>query len=182
MSQEDLKLQLNDLLSQLREYIVKTNELVDEINAISSQLQGSTLNFSNEIVQFNSTFNSIISKFNYYLYEYKLNDKKNFTKIGANNDLKIKIGFKNVNGEVHTFEAYYGTTLDKLLSTYIKTVGRDPRQCDLCFEYNRKKLSLGDYKKIEEVFKSAQEPTIIVRQSEVVNNEYSERNQGEVEE
>ena len=44
--------------------------------------------------------------------------------------ISIYIGFKNPSGGAYTFVAKYGTTIDKLISNYLKTIGKRLYQND----------------------------------------------------
>ena len=170
MNKEIIKAQLFTLFSQLNQNINKTNSIVKEINNLLRQLKSSTLNLEPEMKEINSNIESMKSKIKIHSNEFKLSETKNPIKRIDNKDLKIHIGFKNQFGEVHTFEAYYGTTIDKLLTTYLKTIGKDPYQSDLYFEYNGNNLYVGDYNKIEQIFCNAPEPTVLVKKYESVKN------------
>ena len=172
MNQESLKAQLFTLLSQLKAETTKVDGIVKEINAISEQIKGPLLNLDPEIEQLTTALDSMKTKIKANESSIKTNEtNENENKINAQTNkvdirgLKIHIGFKNSIGEVHTFEAQYGTTLDKLLTTYCKTLGMDPyNNFNHYFEYNGKNLNLGDYRKIEQIFGNAREPTILVKQ------------------
>ena len=172
MNQESLKAQLFTLLSQLTVETTKVDGIVKEINAISEQIKGPLLNLDPEIEQLNSALDSMKSKIKAnqsVIKTNETNENENQNKAPINKvdirGLKIHIGFKNSIGEVHTFEAQYGTTLDKLLTTYCKTLGMDPyNNFNNYFEYNGKNLNLGDYRKIEQIFGNAREPTVLVKQ------------------
>ena len=166
MSQQELKEQLFNLLTQLNEHTDKIDSIIKQINSIANQLKVSSINFDSHIEQLNSIINAMKSKLKIYSTEFNnIETKSPFYKIDTA-DLKIHIGFKNPYGEVHTFEAQYGTTMDKLLTTYLKTIGQDPYKCDLYFEYNGNNLYVGDYTKIEKIFSNAIEPTVIVKKYE----------------
>ena len=188
MDQETIKLKLIKLLNLLNEHIIKINSIIKEINLLSGQLKINTINFDPQIEQLNSTINSMKSKINIYSTEFKTNEVNEaasqykptpFIKLSSKDSkpLKIHIGFKNPYGEVHTFEAQYGTTIDKLLTTYLKTIGQNPMNSDLYFVYNGNNLYLGDYRKIEQIFSNLFEPTIIVKkynsnqETDVVNQD-----------
>ena len=188
MDQETIKLKLIKLLNLLNEHTIKINSIIKEINLLSGQLKINTINFDPQIEQLNSTINSMKSKINIYSTEFKTNEVNEaasqykptpFIKLSSKDSkpLKIHIGFKNPYGEVHTFEAQYGTTIDKLLTTYLKTIGQNPMNSDLYFVYNGNNLYLGDYRKIEQIFSNLFEPTIIVKkynsnqETDVVNQD-----------
>ena len=173
MSKENLQAQLFTLLSQLNAETTKIEGIIKEINAISDQIKGPLVNFDQEIEQISTAVNSMKSKIKVNENEFKVNeinenDNENKSKIFFKKvditGLKIHIGFKNPIGEVHTFEAQYGTTMDKLLTTYMKTLGMDPYHNNYYFEYNGNNLYLGDLRKIEQIFSNAQEPTVLVKQ------------------
>ena len=159
------------LFSQFNEETTKLEGIIEEINSISNQLKGPFLDLDPEIEQLNTTINSMKSKITTNINDFKtneINENKNKSQIKKidNTGLKIHIGFKNPLGEVHTFEAHYGTTMDKLLSTYFKTLGMDPYKNNYYFEYNEKSFNLGDMRRIEQIFSNVQEPTVLVKQYE----------------
>ena len=175
MNQESLRAQLFTLLSQLNVETTKVDGIVKEINAISEQIKGPLIDLDPEIQKLTSALESMKSKIKTNQNEIQTNvtneskENENKIKVPVNKvdirGLKIHIGFKNPIGEVHTFEAQYGTTMDKLLTTYCKTLGMDPyKNFNYYFEYNGKSLNLGDYRKIEQIFGNAREPTVLVKQ------------------
>lgn len=184
MSQENDKKKLLELLSQLNDHTIHINNIVKEINDHSQTIKAPTLNLDADLIQLKITANSMISKIKDYYDKLKMNElrakelkakenqtektnKTNDTKNKVDNkDLKIYIGFKNPSGGAYTFEAKYGTTIDKLISTYLKTIGKDVYQNDLYFEYNGESLYVGDKRKIEKIFSNEQEPTILVKKNE----------------
>lgn len=189
MSIENDKKKLLTLLSQLNEHTIKINTIVKEINDLSLTIKTPNLNLDPDLIQLKIIVDSLISKIKNYYDQLKLNEirikaSKNIESHKPNEimalpdsnskDLKILIGFKNASGVAYTFEAKYGTTIDKLISTYLKTIGKNIYQNDLIFEYNGDSLYVGDYRKIETIFCNAQEPTIIVKKNEyfptMVNN------------
>ena len=189
MSIENDKKKLLTLLSQLNEHTIKINTIVKEINDLSLTIKTPNLNLDPDLIQLKIIVDSLISKIKNYYDQLKLNEirikaSKNIESHKPNEimalpdsnskDLKILIGFKNASGVAYTFEAKYGTTIDKLISTYLKTIGKNIYQNDLIFEYNGDSLYVGDYRKIETIFCNAQEPTIIVKKNEyfptTVNN------------
>lgn len=196
MDPEQTKSKLFSLLNQLNDHTIKMDSLIKEINSLSTYLKISNLNLDIYIQQLNSIINAMkskIKKYEIYANEFKTNESKEIKKevqaqtkaqinktIEEIKDLKIHIGFKNPFGEVHTFEAMYGTTMDKLLSTYLKTIGQDPLNSDYYFEYNGKNLYLGDFTKIEKIFSNAMEPTVLVKQYEKAGNNIVVNEAGQV--
>ena len=181
MSKENDKKKLLNLLSQLNDHTIQINTIVKDINDLSISIKTPNLNLDPDLIQLKIIVDSLIPKIKNYYDQLKLNEirdkeiknverlKANDIKITENNkDLKILIGFKHVSGEVYTFEAKYGTTIDKLISTYLKTTGKDLNQNDLIFEYNGDSLYIGDYRRIETIFCNAQEPTITVKKNDFV--------------
>ena len=181
MSIQDDKKKLLTLLSQLNEHTIQINTIVKEINDLSLTIKTPNLNLDPDLIQLKIIVDSLISKIKNYYDELKLNEIriKASKKIESHKpseimalpdsnskDLKILIGFKNASGVAYTFEAKYGTTIDKLITTYLKTIGKNIYQNDLIFEYNGDSLYVGDYRKIETIFCNAQEPTIIVKKNE----------------
>ena len=190
MEPSQIKDKLFTLLGQLTGHTIKIDSKIKEINSLSTYLKISNFNIDIYIQQLKSIINAMksqINKYEIYASEFKPNEAKeikkevqapvqapiqpqinqNFQEIKV---LKIHIGFKNPFGEVHTFEAMYGTTLDKLLSTYLKTIGQNPLNSDYYFEYNGRNLNLGDFTKIEKIFSNVVEPTVLVKQYEKAEN------------
>jgi len=162
MNTSQEKKKLFNLLFQVNDYSKKIHEISKEINIIIQKLNLSSLNLNPYIEQLNTTIKSLKFDVKNYYDQFRYN-KSNVPK---DNELKIYIGFKQPSGIVHTFETQYGTTVDKLISTYLKEIMKDKNQNDLCFIYNDKLLNLGDMTLIENVFNDKQNPTVSVESKE----------------
>ena len=152
MSYEGKK-KLFKLLFQLDDYYQKIRETIKQINTITQDI---------------NLIKTMKSNLRNYYNQFRVN--KINTPIET--DLKIYIGFKQPSGTVHTFETQYGTTIDKLISTYNKEIMQGQNSNEYAFVYGDKILNLGDMNLIENVFNDKQDPTIIVKKREevIVNN------------
>ena len=117
---EDKK-RLFELLFQLDDYYLKINEISKEIEMLINKLEFKPLNLESYIEQ----LNDLNKKMKTDIYNYYNKFRINKVNTPDDNELKIYIGFKQPSGEVHTFEAGYGTTVDKLINTYSKVVMND---------------------------------------------------------
>ena len=169
---EDKKNLIN-LLFQLTDYSKKIQEIVSEIDIITKRMCEPSLNFESYIEQINNLINSMKSDVKKYYTRLRYNK----ITIPIDNDLKIYIGFRQPSGEVHTFEARYGTTVDKLISTYLKVINKNRIQNDIFFEYNNKKLKLGDMNLIENIFSDEQNPTVFVKNFDNTNEQNRPNNE-----
>jgi len=86
-----------------------------------------------------------------------------------NNDLidqkKMKITFKNSNGEVKTMIFEYGKTVEDIMKEYLSENGIQPSD-RIYFLYNACRLNFDDKTKIEQKFKS---PNITIIVSDNTN-------------
>ena len=162
---EDKK-KLFELLFQLDDYYLKIKEISKEIEMIINKLELKPLNLESYIEQLNHLNKTMKTD----IYNYYNKFRTNKVNTPEENDLKIFIGFKQPSGEVHTFEAGYGTTVDKLINTYSKVVMKDKIPKDIIFEYEHKILNLGDMTPIENIFNDKQNPTVIIRKREDMDN------------
>ena len=165
-SSEDQK-KLFSLLFQLDEYSQKINLITNEINNLTQKINIPPINISSSIEQINKEIKSSKSNLNNYYSNFRINKIEHVPK---DNDLKIHIGFKQPTGVVHTFEAQYGTTIDKLISTYISQILNGQNNNEYAFVYNDQVLNLGDMNLIENVFCDRQDPTVIIKRIEELNN------------
>jgi hypothetical protein len=82
-----------------------------------------------------------------------------------NNDLidqkKMKITFKNTNGEVKTMIFEYGKTVEDIMKAYLSEYGLKPSD-RIYFLYNASRLNFDDKTKIEKKFEFNPNPRIIV--------------------
>ena len=83
----------------------------------------------------------------------------------TNNDLaaqkKMKITFKNSNGEVKTMIFEYGKTVEDIMKAYLSEYGLKPSD-RIYFLYNASRLNFDDKTKIEKKFEFNPNPRIIV--------------------
>ena len=163
MSYEGKK-KLFKLLFQLDDYYQKIRETIKQINVITQDINLSPPNFTIYMEQLNSLIKTMKSNLRNYYNQFRVN--KINTPIET--DLKIYIGFKQPSGTVHTFETQYGTTIDKLISTYNKEIMQGQNINEYAFVYGDKILNLGDMNLIENVFNDKQDPTIFVKKREEV--------------
>ena len=164
MSYEGKK-KLFKLLFQLDDYFQKIHEVTKQINTLTQDINIAPPNFKSYIEQLNNLIKTMKSNLRNYYNQFRVN--KINTPIEA--DLKIYIGFKQPSGIVHTFETQYGTTIDKLISTYNKEIMQGQNCNEYVFIYGDKILNLGDMNLIENVFNDKQDPTIIVKKREDLN-------------
>ena len=162
MNTSEEKKKLFNLLFQLNDYSIKIYEISKEINIITQKLNISTLNLNSYIQQLNNLAKSMKLDINQFYNQFRINK----VNIPQEKELKIYIGFKQPSGEVHTFEAEYGTTVDKLISTYLKQIMKDKNPNEIVFEYKDKLLDLGDMTTIENIFNDRQNPTVIIKRKE----------------
>ena len=168
MNNEKLRKNIIILLSQIKEHTNKIELIIKEIKNLTNQMNVPALNLDSYIEQLNSITNSMKNSLLEYNKKYILKSNiQNVKEVPINKDLTIHIGFKRLSGVVHTFEAQYGTTIDKLLSTYIRKVAMETIQSDLQFEYNGIILNLGDETRIENIFCGDKDPTILVHEKNV---------------
>ena len=167
MDTSEEKKKLFNLLFQLDEYSQKIHEITNEINTLTQKMNLPPINVTSSIEQLNKEIKSSKSNINNY-YSQQLSNK--IEHVPVDNDLKIYIGFKQPSGVVHTFEAQYGTTIDKLISTYINQILNGQNNNEYAFVYNGRILNLGDKNLIENVFCDKQDPTVIIKKMEELNN------------
>ena len=79
---------------------------------------------------------------------------------------KINIIFNTTQGTTHNMVMSHGTTIDEALKKYLKRVGRPDLINDnsnkICFLFNATKLKFGDNTPIEQFFKNAPNPKVVV--------------------
>ena len=167
MDTSEEKKKLFNLLFQLDEYSQKIHEITNEINTLTQKMNIPPINVTSSIEQINKEIKSSKSNINNY-YSQQISNK--IEHVPVDNDLKIYIGFKQPTGVVHTFEAQYGTTIDKLISTYINQILNGQNNNEYAFVYNDHILNLGDMNLVENVFCDKQDPTVIIKKIEELNN------------
>ena len=79
---------------------------------------------------------------------------------------KINVIFNTTQGTTHNMVMNHGTTIDDALKKYLKRVGRPDLINDntnkICFLFNATKLKFGDKTPIEQFFKNAPNPKVVV--------------------
>ena len=161
---EDKK-KLFELLFQLDDYYLKIKEISKEIEMIINKLELKPLNLESYIEQLNHLNKTMKTD----IYNYYNKFRCNKANIPEDKELKIYIGLKQPSGKVHTFEAQYGTTVDKLLTTYSKVVMNDKIPNGYIFEYNNQILNFGDMTLIENIFNDKKDPTVNLKKKEDMN-------------
>ena len=82
-----------------------------------------------------------------------------------NNIPKMNIEFKTTNGIIYNIEVKYGTTIAELLAIYLKKIERPEligKSDKIAFLFNGYRLRIEDITPVEEFFKLAPYPTIMV--------------------
>ena len=73
---------------------------------------------------------------------------------------------QNTQGSLTFIEVFFGTTINQLLEKYLKHIKRPDligdKENKICFLYNAIKLRFGDETTVEEFFKAASGPKVIV--------------------
>ena len=84
---------------------------------------------------------------------------------------KIAITFKTTKGLTKTLYFNYGTTVDKMLETYLKSIAREnlykQKSKEICFIFNAHVISYGNLTPVEIFFNGCKSPSVIVND---VNN------------
>ena len=165
MENSEDKRRLFELLFQLDDYNKKIEEISKDIEMIINKLNLNQLNIESYIEQLNHLNKTMKTD----IYNYYNKFRCNKANIPEDKELKIYIGFKQPSGKVHTFEAQYGTTVDKLLTTYSKVVMNDKIPNGYIFEYNNQILNFGDMTLIENIFNNKKDPTVNLKKKEDMN-------------
>ena len=163
MSQEQIK-QFSNLLSELNIHLVKINNIVFEMNNIINKLNNKSNSLENDFME---QMNDLLKRINNMNYNTKLkvsyddlNDLSNTT-----NTLK-NIIFKTTLGSKTTLEIDSTNTIDELLKQYLYKINRSDlinnTEESLYFTFNAEKLEFGDKRKIDEVFTTNPNPTVLV--------------------
>ena len=166
MNQEHIK-QFSNLLSELNVHLVKINNIVFEMNNIMNKLNNNKPNsIENDFME---QMNDLLKRINDMNYNTKLkvsydeiNKEKNNKEI---NSLK-NIIFKTTLGSKITLEINSTSTIDELLQQYLYKINRSDliynTEESLYFTFNAEKLEFGDKRKIDDVFTTNPNPTVLV--------------------
>ena len=159
---QETKAHISLLISELNTYLIKISNIVYKINSAFSKISSveDKLNFN-----FLDQMNDLIKDIN-------TNKYKELPKIHNNNisginseSLKI-INFKTTLGNKNTLEIDKNCTIEELLKKYLDKISKtdiiNSTDESLYFTYNAEKLEFGDKRKIEDVFASNNNPTVLV--------------------
>ena len=161
MNQEQ-RTQFSSLMTELNTYIIKIMNIVYKINSafskISSVEEKQNYNFLEQM-------NNLIKDINDMKYKEFPKIKNNIV-TGINiESLKI-INFKTTLGSKTTVEIDKNNSIDELLRQYLTKINKSEiinnTEESLYFTYNAEKLEFGDERKIEDVFTTNNNPTIII--------------------
>ena len=161
MNQEQ-RTQFSSLMTELNTYIIKIMNIVYKINSafskISSVEEKQNYNFLEQM-------NNLIKDINDMKYKEFPKIKNNIV-TGINiESLKI-INFKTTLGSKTTVEIDKNNSIDELLRQYLTKINKSEiinnTEESLYFTYNAEKLEFGDERKIEDVFTTNNNPTILV--------------------
>ena len=156
MNQEQ-KTQFSLLVSELNMYLIKITNIVYKINSafskISSLEDKSTFNFLEQMTELIKDINN--------------NKSKELPKISGINVDSVKIiNFKTTLGNKTILEMDKNNSIDELLKKYLDKINKsdiiNSTEESLYFTYNAEKLEFGDQRKIEEVFATNNNPTVLV--------------------
>ena len=156
MNQEQ-KTQFSLLVSELNMYLIKITNIVYKINSAFSKISSiedkSTFNFLEQMTELIKDINN--------------NKSKELPKISGINVDSIKIiNFKTTLGNKTILEMDKNNSIDELLKKYLDKINKsdiiNSTEESLYFTYNAEKLEFGDQRKIEEVFATNNNPTVLV--------------------
>ena len=156
MNQEQ-KTQFSLLVSELNMYLIKITNIVYKINSAFSKISSiedkSTFNFLEQMTELIKDINN--------------NKSKELPKISGINVDSIKIiNFKTTLGNKTILEMDKNNSIDELLKKYLDKINKsdiiNSTEESLYFTYNAEKLEFGDQRKIEEVFATNINPTVLV--------------------
>ena len=163
MSQEQIK-QFSNLLSELNVHLVKINNIVFEMNNIMNKLNNKSNAIENDFME---QMNDLLKRINNMNYNSKLKVSYDDINNTSNNLNEVKnIIFKTTLGSKTTLEINNTNTIDELLKQYLCKINRSDlinnTEESLYFTYNAEKLEFGDKRKIDEVFSTNPNPTVLV--------------------
>ena len=156
MNQEQ-KTQFSLLVSELNMYLIKITNIVYKINSAFSKISS---------LEDKSTFNFLV-QMTELIKDINNNKSKELPKISGINVDSVKIiNFKTTLGNKTILEMDKNNSIDELLKKYLDRINKsdiinNPEE-SLYFTYNAEKLEFGDQRKIEEVFATNNNPTVLV--------------------
>jgi hypothetical protein len=138
-------------------YLIKITNIVYKINSAFSKISSiedkSTFNFLEQMTELIKDINN--------------NKSKELPRISGINIDSVKIiNFKTTLGNKTILEMDKNNSIDELLKKYLDRINKsdiinNPEE-SLYFTYNAEKLEFGDQRKIEEVFATNNNPTVLV--------------------
>jgi len=160
---QETKAHISLLISELNTYLIKISNIVYKINSAFSKISSveDKLNFN-----FLDQMNDLIKDINTNKYKElpKIQNNNNISGINSE-DLKI-INFKTTLGNKTTLEIDRNCSIEELLKKYLDKINKtdiiNSNDESLYFTYNAEKLEFGDKRKIEDVFASNNNPTVLV--------------------
>jgi hypothetical protein len=161
MNQEQ-KAHISLLISELNTCLIKVANIVYKINSAFSKISSveDKLNFN-----FLDQMNDLIKDINNTKYK-ELPKIQNNNVTGINIDSLKIINFKTTLGSKTTVEIDKNNSIDELLKQYLTKINKSEiinnTEESLYFTYNAEKLEFGDERKIEDVFSTNNNPTILV--------------------
>ena len=172
MSTNNIKI-ISDLLLKLNDHIIQINDIIFEMNNTMNKINDS------ECIEniFKNTYmdqmNELVKKMNSINYNIKLSSSISIKKFNLSLDEKENdsgtthnIIFKTTLGMKTTIEFNSNLTVDELLKQYLTKVNKthliNNTEEKLYFTYNSENLELGDNRKIENIFKTNCNPTVLV--------------------
>ena len=156
MNQEQ-KTQFSLLVSELNMYLIKITNIVYKINSAFSKISS---------IEDKSTFN-FLEKMTELIKDINNNKSKELPRISGINIDSVKIiNFKTTLGNKTILEMDKNNSIDELLKKYLDKINKsdiiNSTEESLYFTYNAEKLEFGDQRKIEEVFATNNNPTVLV--------------------
>ena len=159
---QETKAHISLLISELNTYLIKISNIVYKINSAFSKISSveDKLNFN-----FLDQMNDLIKDINTNKYK-ELPKIQNNNISGINSESLKIINFKTTLGNKNTLEIDKNCTIEELLKKYLDKINKtdinNSTDESLYFTYNAEKLEFGDKRKIEDVFASNNNPTVLV--------------------
>ena len=159
---QETKAHISLLISELNTYLIKISNIVYKINSAFSKISSveDKLNFN-----FLDQMNDLIKDINTNKYK-ELPKIQNNNISGINSESLKIINFKTTLGNKNTLEIDKNCTIEELLKKYLDQINKtdiiNSTDESLYFTYNAEKLEFGDKRKIEDVFASNNNPTVLV--------------------
>ena len=160
MNQEQ-KSQFSSLISELNTYLIKITNIVYKINSAFSRISSIEEKSKYNLLE---QMNDLIKDINNNKYNELPKIKNNIT--GINKECLKTINFKTTLGNKTILEIDINKSIDDLLKKYLDVINKNDiinnTEESLYFTYNAEKLEFGDQRKVEDVFASNNNPTVLV--------------------